>query len=118
MSRRRSWRWRQRASSIQDEPVVQSHLRVCWENRAIEGNCSTCDKCVITMLVLLARDRLDRFAVFQPPTSFAKAVDTLPKTTYLRTIGLLLDEALDDDIKAALRRLAERTRPTLPVERH
>jgi hypothetical protein len=94
---------------IQDESLVQAHLRVCWENLAPTGNCSRCDKCLITMMALRATGRLDRFTVFDPPRSLSDALDALPRTRFLRTIGLLLDADLPDDEKRALGRLRERT---------
>lgn len=104
--------WRhEKLWEIQDEPLVRDNLRVCWENRAPTGNCSECDKCLVTQLALLGRGRLKRFRVFEPPRSFPDAVDALPNTTYIRTTRLLLDEPLDSAIKDALRRLLERTLP-------
>lgn len=32
--------------TMDEEPLVQQHLRVCYENQTTHGNCSRCDKCV------------------------------------------------------------------------
>lgn len=102
--------WRhEKLWEIQDEPLVQQHLRVCWENRTEEGNCSQCDKCLITMLALAARDRLGAYSVFRPPTSFVDALDHIPQTRFLRTSALLAEEVDDPGVRAALTRLRERT---------
>ena len=43
---------------------ARAHLRVCWENRSLLGNCSHCDKCLCTMVLLDACGALDSFPVF------------------------------------------------------
>jgi hypothetical protein len=34
------------------DPLVQNHLRVCWQNRSRTGNCSTCTKCLLAMFAM------------------------------------------------------------------
>jgi len=34
------------------EPLVQRHLRVCWQNEGNRLNCGRCEKCIRTMLAL------------------------------------------------------------------
>lgn len=52
--------------AIAGEPVVQEHLRVCWQPTL---NCGRCPKCVRTMLALEALGVRDRFVTFPPTTS-------------------------------------------------
>ena len=44
-----------------------SHLRVCWENRNNAYNCGRCEKCLRTMVQLLAAGGLDRCTTFKQP---------------------------------------------------
>jgi hypothetical protein len=54
----------QRLRAIVDHPVVQSSLRVCWENPGGAYNCGICTKCVRTMISLEAFGKLERIATF------------------------------------------------------
>jgi hypothetical protein len=54
---------------IADEPIVQQHLRVCWEGTSESMNCGTCEKCVRTQLVLLSAGKLEPFATFNGNTA-------------------------------------------------
>ena len=36
--------------AIASEPVVQQHLRVCWEGQLLDRNCGKCFKCVTTQI--------------------------------------------------------------------
>jgi hypothetical protein len=102
--------WRhQKLWAIADEELVRRHLRVCWENRVPAGNCSRCDKCVITMLELEMRGRLRNFAVFEHPWSLAGRIDALPRTAYQRTYDVLLQQGLSYLVKRAVKRLLRRT---------
>ncbi len=62
-------------AAIAGEPLVQEHLRVCWENRAPSGNCGRCEKCVRTMLILASIGRLGEFSVFPTSGSLREVVD-------------------------------------------
>lgn len=108
--------WRHdKLRAIMDEPLVRKHLRVCWENRSPAGNCSNCDKCVMTMVVLAQAGRLEYFRIFEAgdPSRYdrelAARLDELPRTTYVRTCALLLDEGLDRRLAGAVRRLLDRS---------
>jgi len=108
--------WRHdKLRAIMDEPLVREHLRVCWENRTSSGNCSHCDKCLMTMVVLAQAGRLEHFRVFaagQPSRydrELAARLDKLPRTVYVRTCSLLLDEGLDERVAGAVRRLLDRS---------
>lgn len=107
-----------------DEPLVREHLRVCWENRRPTGNCSNCDKCLMTMVVLLQAGKLERFPGFDGGAAsryegeLARRLDELLKTTYVRTFATLLADGLDSKLAAAVRRLLDRSlRPTTKKSR-
>lgn len=108
--------WRHdKLRAIVDEPLVRDHLRVCWENRTAAGNCSRCDKCVMTMIVLAQAGRLDRFRVFDAgaPSRYegalAARVDELGQTIYVRTYACLRRDGLGPELDGAVRRLLERS---------
>jgi len=95
------------------EPLVRQHLRVCWENGAACGNCSRCDKCVRTMIVLAVRGQLEHFPVFDgqtPLPAILDAMDPVPKDLH-RRYQALIDEGLPQDVELAVRRLLRRQRP-------
>lgn len=103
----------QKLKEIDDEPLVRKHLRVCWENRATSGNCSRCDKCVRTMILLLARKRLQHFPVFDRSTPLPLILDRMePALPSLRRRYLeLLEEDLPADVVAGIHRLLARENP-------
>ena len=102
----------QKLLAIAEHPLARSHLRVCWENRSPVGNCSRCDKCLLTMLVLERAGHLAAFPVFEPPESFPRSLDALPHSRYVRTLQGLLDGELDAELRGALERLLERSAPS------
>jgi len=112
------WRTR-KVEQLAGDPLVQAHLRVCWENRAAEGNCSRCYKCVLTRLVLAEAGELDRFAVLEGTASLAADVDAVPRgKERMRQLEEIVRQArLSPDIIDAVRRLIRRTRRlnSLPI---
>ena len=94
---------------LADEPLVQKHLRVCWASTGPTYNCSRCDKCLVTMLVLREAGRLADFAVFEPPTDFAAAFDALPKTIYRKTVREIRAATDDPRLGRALEDLDRRS---------
>jgi hypothetical protein len=99
----------EKAWAIAAEPLLTRHLRVCWENRTPTGNCSTCDKCVNTMLLLRQAGQLDNYAVFDKPESFVPRLDALPRTSFVRVYRAMCRRGLAPDETAAVHRLLERT---------
>jgi len=96
-----------------DEPLVQQYLRVCFENRSTHGNCSRCDKCVRTMLLLHQHGQLQNSPCFDRQTPLPKILDSMapiPKDLHGR-YEELIEEGLPAEIEAAIRRLLERERP-------
>ncbi len=100
-------------AAIAGEPLVQQHLRVCWENRAPSGNCGRCEKCVRTMLILASIRRLGEFTVFATSGSLRDAVDGVERIepdsipVYETTMRSLRGWRL----RRAVERLLERSRP-------
>jgi hypothetical protein len=106
----------QKAWSMAGEPLMFQHLRVCWENRTPTGNCSACDKCVCTMLLLEQAGQLDNYVVFQRPQSFVKLLEALPRTQYPITYREMCQRGLNPQVQAAVERLLRRTVDT-PAQR-
>ncbi|BAP57603.1 hypothetical protein THII_3306 [Thioploca ingrica] len=95
-------KWRvDKLAKIADEPLVQQHLRVCWENRSPTGNCSQCEKCIRNMLVLAHLGKLAAYPVFDQSLPLRKRLDSkllvsrhlLPAYTNLLRVGLPPDLA-------------------------
>src|SRR5690606_28954999 len=87
------------------------HLRVCWENANADVNCSRCEKCIRTELILAACGKHDRFTVFQPAATLARRVDDIAKIPdapllipYRSALELGLDPAVARAVRALLRR--------------
>jgi hypothetical protein len=78
----------ERVRFLAREPLARKHLRVCWENRVPHGNCSRCEKCLITMLLLSECGVLDDFSVFDGEKVLTERIDALP---YLRTFIFTTD---------------------------
>lgn len=52
---------------VAESDVALQHLRVCWENRNEAYNCGRCEKCLRTMVQLLAASGLERCTTFEHP---------------------------------------------------
>jgi hypothetical protein len=95
---------------IAHEPLVREHLRVCWENRALSGNCSHCEKCVRTRLLLASCGELDNFRGFEGTARLAADLDALAASgvrgrVYLRPLE---QGGLGPELEAAVRRFVVR----------
>jgi hypothetical protein len=95
--------------AIVASPLVQRHLRVCWENRSAVGNCSRCDKCVLTMVLVAMCGADDRVEVFDWSGSLAARVDEVPATRFLRTYAEVLEHDVDRRLARAVRSLLQRS---------
>jgi hypothetical protein len=98
--------------AIAREPLVRRHLRVCWENLAPEGNCSRCEKCLRTRLLLADLGELDNFPVFEGVGTLARSLDSLPAIrgrgrVFVKVLGR---GRLTPEVETALRNLCKRTR--------
>lgn len=72
-------RWRaDKLRAIADDPLVRRHLRVCWEHRTPALNCSRCEKCLRTQLVLTESREHDGFPAFDRSLPLAERIDELP----------------------------------------
>jgi hypothetical protein len=105
--------WRtEKLRDIAAEPLVRDHLRVCWENRNTRLNCSRCEKCLRTQLVLATCGQLEHYTVFETTTSLAERLDSVPKipnADILIVYEKFLGQGLKPDVEAAVRRLVGRS---------
>lgn len=104
--------WRsEKLIAIADEPVVRDHLRVCWENKDSRLNCSRCEKCIRTILVLLKCHKRGKFTVFHDRNVTASDIDTIPNISdgLIPIYRDFLQGDLSRDIKSAIRRLIFRS---------
>ena len=101
----------EKIARIAGEPLVQRHLRVCWQRPTDRLNCGRCEKCIRTMLALDACGTLGRFAGFDHGTGLVAAIDGLASVdgvveSFYRD---LLGHELSAPAAAAVTRLLERS---------
>ena len=97
---------------IAREPLAHAHLRVCWENRAPSGNCSRCEKCVRTRLLLAECGELDKYSVFDGADSLLEDINALPHSNGIKLAyrDLSLSPCLDRRLRRAVRELISRNK--------
>lgn len=98
-----------RIKRIAVEPLAQKHLRVCWSDRAVAGNCSACAKCVRTMAVLHDCGQLENFSVFDNTLPIWDRIDRIPFVSLTVTYDELLEKGVEPKMDAAIRRLIKRS---------
>ncbi|HEY9516993.1 MAG TPA: hypothetical protein VIQ74_15045, partial [Gemmatimonadaceae bacterium] len=106
----------EKLAALKDEPLVRQYLRVCWENRSARLNCSRCEKCLRTQIVLAAVGVLDSFPVFEPTATLADRLDELPLIhdhLLFRYYNNALALGLPSDIAGAVHRLLGRSHRAL-----
>jgi hypothetical protein len=105
-------RWRvDKIADLAGEPLVRRHLRVCWEHRTQDLNCSRCEKCVRTMMSLERVGELAHVETFDGSLSVAERLDALdPLPAELAPIyRASLRKGLPPATAAAVRRLMRRS---------
>lgn len=97
---------------LASEPLAQKHLRVCFQRRIDQLNCSVCEKCVRTMIALDASGLLENFETFDHITPLWKRIDAIPRIP--PGLSMLYSNHLKDGnhgeaVTGAIERLIERT---------
>jgi polysaccharide pyruvyl transferase WcaK-like protein len=108
-----------RVELIAAHPAVQRSLRVCWHNTGGAYNCGRCRKCLVTMAILEALDRLDDCETF--PALTPEHLELLAAQEVQEPLHLdLCEEALEAtslsgrvDLEQALERMVARGRERL-----
>lgn len=103
-------RW-SKCALIGDHPLVRRHLHVCWKNAARTGNCSRCEKCLRTMLMLSCHGHLNDSEAFDGSKPLNDLLDRLPAIPVYNQAQWrrLADEALATPHRAAIQRLLARS---------
>jgi len=104
---------------IAGNALAQRHLRVCWANQSRSGNCSRCEKCLATMLLLTELGALESFQVFEGTASLTASLDALPHLIrHMNIVERLVDrETLPPKMNDAARRLIVRSRKAAKLHR-
>jgi hypothetical protein len=112
--------WRtEKLVELADEPVMHNFLNPCSKDAA-RLNCSRCEKCLRTQLVLYTCGKLDRFTVFDRETPLAQQADRVRKISIPGLFCVyerLLEAGLPGDLADAVRRLLARSRRHAWLER-
>jgi hypothetical protein len=102
----------EKLAALGAEPLVHRHLRVCWANRDDRLNCSRCEKCIRTEVVLAMYGILDRFDVFDSPSTLAERIAGVPRIPVWASMipyRRALKSGLDRDVARAVRALLIRS---------
>ena len=97
---------------IAGDPLVQRHLRVCWQKTS-GLNCQRCSKCLLTRLVLADCGVLDACATFEGTATLPRdlaALDRYRSTSQRALTELAASPRLDPGIREAAAALLGRTR--------
>jgi hypothetical protein len=114
-----SMRRGEKLAAIAGDPLVRRHLRVCWENREGELNCSQCEKCVRTEVVLAMYRMLERFEVFADPGTLARRIAGVPRIPIRASMipyRRALKSGLEPDVARAVRALLLRSHRAFVAE--
>lgn len=71
----------ERIQKITNFDLAQKHLRVCYVNISLTGNCSTCEKCVMTMAGIDSTGQLNSFQTFSSSQSLKSRIYGLGSAT-------------------------------------
>jgi hypothetical protein len=96
----------QKLAAISTHPAVRAHLHVCTRNQAGSLNCGKCEKCLRTMLGLLALDSLPQVATFPDEVDAAalRRASIPPHSyTWQATLALLDQRGGHDDLRRIVR---------------
>lgn len=112
----RVWRF-EKLQQIANDPLVRRYLRVCWEYRSAEPNCSHCDKCLRTMITLQELGLLDSSKRFDSGP-IAERIRTNPPIRgpgNRREYLVMLERGLEPEIAAAIEEALDRSVAPSPV---
>ena len=106
-----------RLRAICREDLVRRFLRVCYQNTGAQLNCSVCEKCVRTQVLLRAvgADLAD-FPVFDQSLPLAERIDALPPLEHRSLVSVYetaLSWGLNGAAGEAVARLLDRSRSFL-----
>ena len=100
-------RW-QKLERIMDEDIVRRYLRSCWQQKAGEYNCCSCNSCLMNMAFLRLHGVLDQFPAYDKPLDVEKLSQipirsVAPHRNHLLVLELAEAKGTDPEITQALR---------------
>ena len=98
--------------SLVNNPLAQRMLRPCWENEPSGLNCSVCEKCVRTQLVISRWGDLSRFSAFDHSHSLAERlwnIRRIPRADRLLSYDDCLQAPLPAETHEAVAALIRRS---------
>lgn len=106
-----------KAKLLASDPLVRRHLRVCWENGKASGNCSRCEKCLVTMLHLVECGMLREFEVFDGADELCERIDAVPILRHhMNVVKRIIERGkVEPDVTRSLSTLLRRSRRVAPV---
>lgn len=110
----------QKLREIVDEPLVRSHLRVCWQNRKSKLNCCECEKCIRNMIILVQCGKLNNFITFNQRSDLVNLCDKLPYFSdpdLIYSYKSFLRAGLEPQLARSVKDLLERSQKRIYEER-
>jgi len=104
------WRF-EKLEQIAAQSLVREHLRVCWEHRSHEPNCSMCEKCLRTMITLRSLDLLEDSPRFDggPIAERLTTIRQIKASGNRRELALMIEQESDAEIAASMQHLLDRS---------
>jgi len=98
---------------IADDPLAQRYLRVCWQNKDSDLNCSRCEKCLRTMVALEVVGKLKDFSCFESGVDLPRAVAKIRRVNigFLRDWAACADFSSDSALSKSIKGLVRRSKP-------
>ncbi len=113
---------RDKVAEIADWPLAQENLFVCFQMPGSNRNCSSCEKCVRTLLDLHILGKSESFKTFDLSRPLWEAMDqvnaVLNPMTYQSALTLPLDPRVANGIWRMIRREHERVRRLEVADRY
>lgn len=94
----------ERVKAICDNRLAQQNLHVCFQNY----NCSSCEKCVRTMVELMISGKLRQFETFDHTIELTERIDSLSRISHPIFFEAALNKGLDAKLEEAIIRLFRR----------
>lgn len=101
----------ERIQLISNFELAQQHLRVCYINITLSGNCSICEKCVMTMTSLDSTGNFQPFQTFSHSRPIPSRIDDLNSVSK-NTVVLwedILEKNNNKEIQKAISNLVSRS---------
>jgi hypothetical protein len=103
----------EKIEAIAGWPLVDEHLRICWQREHAGLNCGRCRKCLWTMMVLEAIGRLENMRTLQPQIDLDAIAQFPPHETherlrFVKAIDRLVARGVNPELQAVLAAMVAR----------